>query len=150
MFAMEPWLAFFHISAVIGWVVFASAQTALCRSEWLNAAALRRLLRLDTLVWVAAALVLASGLLRVYLGKWGAAWYWGNWLLHAKLTFFAVMLALQVCITRRLAGWRAAQPALPSAGEVRAAWRLMMVSTHIMALLPLAAVFMARGFGARG
>ena len=42
---LEPWLAFFHISAFLGWIVFASAQAALCRTEWLNAAVVPRLQR---------------------------------------------------------------------------------------------------------
>ena len=48
---LEPWLAFFHISAVLGWIVFASAQAALCRTEWLNAAVVPRLVRLDVILW---------------------------------------------------------------------------------------------------
>ncbi|MBQ9579055.1 MAG: DUF2214 family protein [Ottowia sp.] len=150
MFELEPWLAFFHISAFVGWVVFVSAQTALCRSEWLNEAALRRVLRLDRLLWVAVVLVLVSGLLRVYLGKFGAAFYWANWLLHLKLTLFAIVLVLQALVTRRLSRWRAALPALPQPAQVRVARVLMMASTHLMALLPLAGAFMARGFGAIG
>ena len=134
----------------MGWVVFVSAQTALCRSEWLNEAALRRASRLDALLWVTAALVLVSGLLRVHLGKWGAALYWTNGLLHLKLTLFAVVLVLQALVTRRLSRWRAALPALPAADRVRAVRVLLLVSTHIMALLPLAAVFMARGVGMGG
>ena len=39
----EAWLAFFHISAVLGWIVFASSEAALCRREWLNAAVVQRL-----------------------------------------------------------------------------------------------------------
>ncbi|MBQ6655850.1 MAG: DUF2214 family protein [Ottowia sp.] len=145
---LESWLAFFHIAAFVVWVVFAASQAALCRSEWLNEAALRRVLRLDRLLWVAVVLVLVSGLLRVHLGKFGAGFYWTNWLLHLKLTLFAVVLVLQALVTRRLSRWRAALPALPQAGAVRTTRVLMMVSTHLMALLPLAGAFMAQGFGA--
>ena len=49
---LEAWLAFFHISAVIGWVVFASAQAAICRVEWLNATVVQRLARLDRILWI--------------------------------------------------------------------------------------------------
>ena len=147
---LESLLAFFHIAAFLLWVMFAASQVALCRVEWLNEAALRRMARLDTLLWVAAVLVLVSGLLRVYLGKFGADFYWSNWLLHLKLTLFAVVLVLQALVTRRLSRWRAALPALPQAGAVRTTRVLMMVSTHLMALLPLAGAFMARGFGAIG
>ena len=127
-----------------------SAQMAQCRSEWLNEAVLRRMARLDVLLWFAAALLLVSGLLRVYLGKFGAGFYWANWLLHLKLTLFAVVLVLQALVTLRLRSWRAALPALPQAGGVRVARVLMMAATHLMALLPLVGAFMARGFGARG
>ena len=46
----EAWLAFFHISAVLGWIVFASSEAALCRREWLNAAVVQRLVRLDRIL----------------------------------------------------------------------------------------------------
>ena len=47
---LEPWLAFFHISAILGWIVFASSEAALCRREWLNAAVVQRLARLDRIL----------------------------------------------------------------------------------------------------
>lgn len=146
---LESLLAFFHIVAFVMWVVFAAALAALCRSEWLNAPALRRMARLDALFWFATALVIASGLMRVWLGKFGAPFYWANWLLHLKLTVFAVVLVLQALATRRLAAWRALLPALPAAADVRRVRLLLIACTHVMALLPLAAVFMARGFGVR-
>ncbi len=146
----EAWLAFFHLSAVLGWIVFASAQAALCRPEWLNAAALARLRRLDTLLWVATAAVLVTGLLRIYGGAKGAAWYWGNWLLHLKLTLFIVTVVMMPGTTRRLSRWaarHAADGSLPPAGEINGVRRLVMTETHVVALIPLAAVFLARGFG---
>ena len=90
----EPLLAFVHLSAVLGWVVFASSEAALCRAEWLNAAVVRRLGRLDRILWMTTAAVFASGLVRVYLGAKGAAWYWGNPLLHLKLTLFVAVAVL--------------------------------------------------------
>lgn len=147
---LESLLAFFHIAAFVAWVALAASQVALCRAEWLNEAALRRMARLDALLWGAAVLVLVSGLLRVYLGKFGADFYWANWLLHLKLTLFAVVLALQALVTWRLSRWRAVLPALPNAVQVRAVRVLWLAATSIMVLLPLVGVFMARGFGARG
>ena len=144
---LESLLAFFHIAAFVAWVAFAASQVALCRAEWLNEAALRRLSRLDALLWGAAVLVLASGLLRVYLGKFGADFYWGNWLLHLKLTLFAVVLVLQALVTWRLSRWRAV---LPQAGGARVVRVLLLAAMSIMVLLPLAGAFMARGFGAIG
>ena len=112
---LEAWLAFFHISAVIGWVVFASAQAAICRAEWLNATVVQRLARLDRILWIATAAVLMLG------------------------------------PTRRIARWQralAADASLPAAHEVLGVRRLVMIETHLVAVIPLAAVFLARGYGA--
>ena len=146
----ESWLAFFHISAVLGWIVFASSQAALCRSEWLNAAVVQRLVRLDRILWIATAAVLVTGLLRVYLGAKGATWYWGNWLLHLKLTLFVVTALMMLGPTRRYRRWQArlaTDGSLPAASEVAGARKLVMLETHLVALIPLAVVFLARGFG---
>lgn len=146
----EAWLAFFHISAFLAWIVFASSQAALCRIEWLNAAIVGRLARLDRILWIATAAVLCTGLARIHWGAKGAAWYWTNPLLHLKLMLFVVALVLMLGSTRRIARWRkalAAGGALPLESEVRGVRRLVMIETHLVALIPLAAVFLARGFG---
>ena len=146
----EALLAFVHISAILGWVVFASSQAALCRQDWFNAAVLRRLRRLDAILWTATAAVLLTGLARTVWGARGLGWYWSNSLLHLKLTLFVVVIALMTGPTRRLARWQAALNAggaLPGADEIRATrWRIML-TTHLVALIPLAAVFLARGYG---
>ena len=147
----EVVLAFIHLSAVLGWVVFASSQAALCRAEWMNAAVVRRLVRLDTILWVATAAVLLSGLARSAWGAKGAAWYWGNWLLHLKLTLFFITALLMIGPTRRIARWQArlaAGGSLPPEAEISGVRKLVMIETHLVALIPLAAVFLARGFGA--
>lgn len=147
---LEAWLAFFHLSAILGWVVFASSQAALCRTEWLNAAVVHRLARLDRILWIATAAVLLTGLARIDAGAKGAQWYWGHWLLHVKLTLFAVVMLLMVATTRRLARWRAhlaADGSLPPASDIASVRQLVMIETHLVALVPLAAVFLARGLG---
>lgn len=147
----EPLLAFLHLSAILAWVVFASSQAALCRAEWFNADVVRRLGRLDVILWVATAVVLLTGLVRIYGGAKGAGWYWGNGLLHLKLTLLVVVMGLMLATTRRLRRWRAslaAGGALPTPEDMRAARRSVMIATHLFALIPLAAVFMARGYGA--
>ena len=146
----EAWLAFFHISAVLGWVVFAASQAALCRPEWLNGAVVQRLCRLDKILWIAAAAVLVTGLLRIHLGAKGAVWTWSNPLLHLKLTLFIVVVLLMVGVSRRFARWQArwqADGALPSATDITGVRKLVMLHTHLVAVIPLAAVFLARGFG---
>ena len=148
---LEPWLAFFHISAILGWVVFATAQSALCRRDWLNAAMLPRLVRLDTILWVATAAVLLSGLARTWWGAKGWAWYWSNPLLYAKLALFLAAAALQIGPARSYRRWQAAwrqDGALPPEAEIRGARLPVILATHLVAIIPLPAVFLARGFGA--
>ena len=147
---IEAGLAFFHISAFLAWIVFASSQAALCRMEWLNAAVVGRLARLDRILWIATAAVLITGLARMFWGAKGAAWYWSNPLLHLKITLFVVAAVLMVGPTRRIARWQGALAAtgtLPDEAEVRGVRKLVMIETHLVAVIPLAAVFLARGFG---
>jgi putative membrane protein len=149
MLLTEALLAFAHLSAILGWVVFVSGQVTLCRADWLNAAVVSRLARLDAAAWLAAAAVLLTGLARAHWGIKDALWYWHNPLLWTKLALFALAALLLAGASRRYRRWRArlaAGGALPLAADVRGArWRAM-VAAHVVAVIPLAAVLMARGF----
>jgi len=150
---LEALLAYLHIAAILTLVVFISSEAALCRPEWLNAQGVERLVVIDRIYGIAAGAVLATGLLRIFLGAKGAGWYWGNWLLHVKLGLFVLAGLISIAPTLRFIRWRRtlrATGALPDAGEVRAARKLVMLQAHIIPVIPLAAVFLARGFGARG
>src|SRR5690606_5623966 len=87
---LESILAFLHISAILALVVFITSEAAICRPEWMNKDIVERLVTVDRIYGIAALAVLATGLLRVYLGVKGEGWYWGNWLLHLKITLFVV------------------------------------------------------------
>jgi putative membrane protein len=57
---------------------------------------------------------------------------------------------LSIGPTIRFLRWRRALRAdgsLPAADEVRRVRKLVMVQAHIIPVIPLAAVFLARGFG---
>jgi putative membrane protein len=147
---LEAILAFLHISAILALVVFITSEAAICRPEWMNAQIVERLVIVDRIYGVAALAVLATGLLRIYLGVKGAGWYWGNWLLHLKLALFVVVALMSIRPTLQFARWRRAlraDGALPAQEEVRKARKLVMAQAHIIPLIPLAAVFLARGFG---
>ena len=96
--------------------------------------------------------VLLTGLARSYWGMKGAPWYWGQPLLHAKLTLFALVLLLAVAPTRRFARWQATLRSgggLPSAPDVQATRRLVMIEAHALVVLPLLGVWLARGIATR-
>ncbi|MBX3605614.1 MAG: DUF2214 family protein [Piscinibacter sp.] len=145
---LDALLAYLHFAAILTAVVFVASQAALCRPEWLNAAAVQRLARVNAIYLVALGLVLASGAARAQFGAKGPDWTWAQPLLHLKLGLTLAMLAMAVGPTRRYAHWRdrlARDGSLPAEAEVRATRRSVMIASHLMLIIPLAAVLLARG-----
>ncbi len=149
---LEALLAYAHILAILTLVVFISSEAALCRPEWMNAKIVERLGKVDMIYAIAAVAVLLTGLARTWWGVKGAGWYWTNGLLHLKLTMFVVVGLISIKPTLMFARWRKALKAtgaLPGDDEVRKARKWVMVQAHLIALIPLVAVFLARGFGGK-
>lgn len=146
---LESLLAYLHISALLAVVVFLSSQAALCRPEWINAAAVKRLQRLDLIYLIAAMALLATGLARAWWGIKGNGWYWSQPLLHIKLTAYLVIGGLSLIPTLAFRRWARALPTLPEPAEVRRVRRWIMIEAHLLMLVPLAAVLLARGVGTR-
>lgn len=147
---LEALLSYAHILAILTMTVFLASEAALCRTEWLNAAVVERLAKIDMVYGASAIAVLLTGAARVIWGAKGMGWYLTNPLLHVKFTLFIVMGLLSIGPTLAYLCWRRALRAdgtLPDALQVRNTRRLVMVQAHILPLVPLAAVFMARGFG---
>jgi putative membrane protein len=150
---LEAILAYVHFLAILTMVVFIASEAALCRVEWLNAAAVERIARVDMVYGIAAIAVLLTGLARTWWGIKGTAWYWTNPLLHVKLGLFIIIGVLSIFPTLTYFRWRKAvrsSGTLPDAAEIKKTRKLVMIQAHLIALVPLVAVFLARGFGARG
>ena len=150
---LEAILAYLHLLAILTMVVFISSEAALCRVQWLNAAVVERLAKVDMVYGFAAIAVLATGVARTWWGVKGTAWYWTNPLLHVKLTLFIIIGVISIFPTLTYFRWRKAVRStgtLPSEAEIRKTRRLVMIQAHLIALIPLVAVFLARGFGAKG
>ncbi|MDT0139306.1 DUF2214 family protein [Acidovorax sp. PRC11] len=148
----EALLAYAHFLAILTMAVFLASEAALCRKEWLNAAVVERLARVDLVYGLSALAVLATGLARVIWGMKGSAWYWTQPLLHAKITLFVVIGLMSIVPTLRFLRWRKtlrATGALPDEAAIRGTRRIVMVEAHLLALIPLLAVFLARGVGTR-
>jgi putative membrane protein len=149
---LEAALAYAHLIAILTWVVFIGSSTALTRPEWLNAAALARLARVDRLAAVGAMAVLITGLARVLWGAKGAAWYLEQPLLWGKLALWMAMVAGGLSASRRIQAWQRVSTSgggLPAADAVAAVRRRLMVASHLMVLVPVLAVCLARGLGVR-
>ena len=148
----EALLAYAHILAILMMATFLASEAALCRQEWINPAVVERLVRVDMLYGISAIAVLATGLARTWWGMKGAGWYWSQPLLHAKVTLFVVIGLMSIVPTVRFLRWRKAlrtTGALPPEAALRSTRRLVMVEAHLLALIPLLAVFLARGVGTR-
>jgi putative membrane protein len=148
---LEALLAYAHLLAILTLVVFISSEAALCRGEWINARVVQRLGKVDMIYGIAAGAVLLTGLARTWWGVKGTAWYWHNGLLHLKLALFIAVALMSIKPTLMFRRWRKrldADGSLPVDQEVKTARKWVMWQAHVIALIPLAAVFLARGFGA--
>ena len=147
---LESLLAFAHIAAILAMVVFVTSVAALCRPEWLNAKVVERLVRVNGIYGISAIAVLVTGLARTFWGVKGTGWYWGNGLLNLKLALFVAVAMLSIAPTRTFLAWvrqLRESGVLPDDADVRRCRRQVMVQAHLIALAPLAAVFLARGYG---
>ncbi len=152
MTTLEVLLAYVHLLAILTMVVFLVSEAALCRPEWLNAAVVERLAKVDMVYGIAAVTVLLTGLARTYWGIKGGGYYWSNPLLHIKLTLFVIVGVISIFPTIRFLRWRKnlrATGQLPAEAEIRKTRKLVMAQAHIIPLIVLAAVFFARGYGVR-
>ena len=146
---LEALLACIHLLAILTMVVFLSSEAALCRSEWLNAAVVQRLARLDLLYGIAALAVLATGLARVFLGAKGAGWYVSQPLFHLKMALFvaAALLSFKpTAVFRRWLRQLRDNGALPAAAEVQSTRKWVMWQAHLIPVIAAVAVFFARGW----
>ena len=146
---LETVLACLHLLAILTMVVFLSSEAALCRNEWMNAAVVQRLARLDLIYGIAAGVVLATGLARLFLGTKGVTWYVSQPLFHLKMTLFVVAVLLSfkpTAVFRRWLRQLRDNGALPAAAQVQATRKWVMWQAHLIPVIAAVAVFYARGW----
>ena len=89
------------------------------------------------------------GALRAAWGAKGWSFYAHNPVFHVKITLFVLVGLLSIVPTLAFLRWRRAQRADPAARVADAAWRrvrgFVIAELVLVALIPLAAVVMARG-----
>jgi putative membrane protein len=149
---LEAALAYLHLIAILTWVVFIGSSAALTRTEWLNDASLSRLAQVDRITAIAAMAVLFTGIARVAWGIKGAGWYGAQPLLWAKLLLWLAMVIVGGRASRRIQGWernRVAGRGLPDAHDVAVVRKRLLAASHLMIVVPLVAVCLARGIGVR-
>ena len=141
-------LAYLHFAAIFGLIAFLAIEWNLLRVGAV-ALDLERLARIDALFGISAGLVLLSGAARAVYGLKGWSFYAHNPAFHLKISLFVLVGLISILPTVAFLRWRKARRADPAFRTPDAQWRrarlLVIVELHLVALIPLAAVIMARG-----
>ncbi|MBK7771651.1 MAG: DUF2214 family protein [bacterium] len=141
-------MVLFNFGHYLGLAAFAAALAVelVLFSRRVGGRTARLLAMADLVYGLAAALIIATGLLKVFAGDKPAVYYGHNMFFHIKLTLFVlIFLASIYPTTHFIRNRRAADsdvveyPALVG--------KLLKVELVATALVPLLAVMMARGFG---
>jgi putative membrane protein len=113
---------------------------------------LRRLLTADTVWGIAAALWIATGLLRAFGGlEKGSQFYLQSPLFWTKMALFATVIILEIWPMVTFIRWRGAlrRGETPDTSRARALYLVNHVEMGLVVLIVFVASFMARGFGMR-
>ncbi|HEV7491109.1 MAG TPA: DUF2214 family protein [Rhodanobacteraceae bacterium] len=141
-------LAYLHFGAIFTLIWFLAKEWTLLRA---GAASLdvERLALADAGFGIAAGAVLVTGGLRAAFGIKGWAFYAHNPVFHVKIGLFVLVGLISIAPTVMFLRWRKARrqdaASRVSEAEWKRARRLVMIELHLVALIPLAAVIMARG-----
>jgi len=112
----------------------------------------RLLLRVDLFYGVSSVLLILAGIARVVWGAKGWGFYQAQPFFWAKMGAFAVIGLLSIGPTRAFMRWNraaGADPAFaPPEDEVKRVRRYVVGEAHLIAVLLIFAVLMARGVGA--
>lgn len=141
-------LAYLHFAAIFTMIWFLAKEWTLLRVG-ADALDVERLGKADAGYGLLAVLVLLTGAARAVFGLKGWSFYAHNPAFHAKVGLFVLVGVLSVAPTLAFLRWRRARRADPSWRVSEAQWRrakrFVMIELHLIALIPLAAVVMARG-----
>jgi len=143
-------LAYLHFLSIFALLWFLAREWTVLN---VGAAALdlARLARADAGFGIAAGAVLVSGAARAVFGIKGWLFYAHSPVFHIKIGLFVLVGLLSIAPTRAFLGWRKAARSDASFRVSEAAWsrarRWLLIEMHLLALIPLAAVIMARGLG---
>ena len=141
-------LAYLHYAAIFALIWFLAIEWNLLRSG-APALDIDRLARIDAGFGLSAGLVFLTGAARAVYGLKGWSFYAHNPVFHLKIGLFVLVGLISILPTVAFLRWRKAHRADPTFRVPDAQWRrarlLVIAELHLVALIPLAAVIMARG-----
>lgn len=141
-------LAYLHFAAIFTLIWFLAKEWTLLRAGAAHVDT-DRIALADAGFGIAAGVVLITGALRAIYGVKGWAFYAHNPAFHVKIGLFVIVALISIAPTLRFMRWRKARRQDASfrvpEEEWRSVRRLVIIELHLIALIPLAAVIMARG-----
>jgi putative membrane protein len=146
----EAIVAYLHFVSVLALAGLLVAELLLYR-RGLTAGGAAVLQRVDLAFGLAAAGVLVTGVVRVFWVGKGAAYYLGNPVFHALWIGFVAVALISLAPTLHFLRWgrgprQGQAPVIPER-SFKLVRRALMTEVHLLAILPLLAVLMARGIG---
>ncbi|QCX47804.1 DUF2214 family protein [Ralstonia pseudosolanacearum] len=143
-------LAYLHYLSIFTLIVFVTAEAVVLRPD-MTPAIRRRLSIYDAVYGASAGAVLVSGLLRLFYGAKGTAFYVHNPVFHIKMGLFVLVALMSIPPTVTILRWkrqgRTLPDFVPTPAEIAKVRRWVMLEAHLIIFIPLAAVLMARGIG---
>src|ERR1700727_772376 len=137
-------LAVFSLAAILSAEIFLTAGPV-------DGSMALRVARVDAWFGLVAAIVVAAGVLRVFLGAKGYEYYYVNIFCWAKMALFVGVGLVSVAPTMLYIGWRRrvrTDPSFrPPADEIQQLRQSLYVEVGLFALIPICAAAMARGYG---
>jgi putative membrane protein len=140
-------VAWIHYVAVMLLMASLLGEHVLLKQE-LTAAEARAVQRLDIIYGGSAALLLVTGIMRIYLEK-GVAYYMQSGAFHALLGMFVVVALLSIYPTVVFLRWRAATRAgrgqQLEPGQLKTLQMVLRLEMTLMLVAPFFATWMAHG-----
>jgi putative membrane protein len=140
--------AFLHHVAAFTLVAAIALELVLLRGELTHFSA-RRLQVADTILGIAATVLLVAGLARVFWFEKGAAYYFSSHAFLTKFALFIIVGLLSIVPTMEFLSWRKAVQAgeVPAvaAGKLKRVRMLVHIELAAIVLILLCAAIMAKG-----
>jgi putative membrane protein len=145
---MTTLFAFLHHLCAFTLVAAVAIELTLIRQE-LTVSSARRLQATDLVLGIAAGLLLAIGLARVFLFEKGASYYWHSHAFLLKFGLFVVVGLLSIIPTKEFLSWRGAikagQVPVLEANRRRRVTAVIHAELAAIVVILLCAAIMARG-----
>jgi putative membrane protein len=147
---LDAALSFLHFTFVLILAAAIGAEAFVLRLP-LTAPVIRLLARIDLFYGLAAGALVAAGFSRVYFGAGDEDYYLSNHAFWGKMAAFAAIGVISIWPTMKFIAWSRAVKKdaafAPPPQAVKQVRLLVTIEAHLLLLVVLFAVMMARGFG---